>query len=83
MILNIGANSAKLRSFANEILAECDRVEARPHPETGTPAQNLEVTMYAHQNGAGGREVTLSFNNDDMEGRDDIDPDLILVDFDD
>lgn len=75
MVIYIGANSAKLSSFAMELLSQCQRAE---NPE-GQSVEIIDVPLYAHIDGGDQEEVTLSFSNDDMEDRDDLDADLVLV----
>lgn len=77
MVIEVGASCAKLTALANELLAACLQAESG----TGTPGP-VEVTIYAEENGPGG-EVTIQITNDDMENRDDLDPDLVLVEVSD
>jgi hypothetical protein len=78
MVINVGASCAKLRSIALDMLAACDSAEAAGEDQ---PRQNIEVTVYALEDGTQ-QDVTFTFNNDDMEGRDDLDPDMVLVEVD-
>ncbi len=55
MEINLGLTTAGLRKLADEINAACDE---------GT----VEVTRYFEPNGPG-QELTVVFNNDDMDDR--------------
>jgi hypothetical protein len=75
MVINVGASCAKLRSIALDLLAACDSAESAGEAH---PRQDIDVTIYALEDGTQ-RDMTITFNNDDMEGRDDLDPDMVLV----
>jgi hypothetical protein len=68
MELEIGMSRAGFRKLAKEILSACDS------PDT------IEVTRYIEPNANDGSTLTLSFNNMDMENRDDVDANTGLWD---
>lgn len=64
----VGASRQVLSELAIELLAQCNRGE------------DVDHTIYGHANDSSSEEITVQFSNDDMEGRDDLRPDTILVD---
>jgi hypothetical protein len=72
MDLDIGMSREGLRKLANDILAECNRESA---------VQGIEIVRYIQANGRG-PELTLTFNNNDMEDRDDVTEDTAYWEMD-
>lgn len=68
LTVNIGGNRERLRKLAHEIEVACD----------GTGL--IDLTVYCEYNGRDFDEAQLMFSNDDIEGREDLDPNALLVD---
>ena len=69
-IINVGLNREAAIQFFSEALAEAN---------TAPPGTDFEAILYGTLNDGSGRSAKIVFSNDDMEGRDDIDPDDIYV----
>lgn len=65
MDLDIGMSRKGLLKLAHELITACDSDSA-----------NVEIMLYAQPNGRGD-ELVLTFNNDDMENRDDVTEDTV------
>lgn len=64
--IEIGANRETLQKMASDL-------------EKALGGEGTEFTVYAHENVLAGQEVQIRFSNEDMEDRDDLTENEVLV----